>query len=161
MPDDPAARSCRNVPPPLQLHRRYRSWWWVSFENANRVLGADILVQRFWQEQGLGSVVPGDVVHAGFYPMLRRAEILLSRVFTRSARFMHHQNFGHRVSSRRPEFADRQPLLRIPTSVIEAARGLGADERASSIPSRSSAARASSALSNPRLTPRNRASGET
>ena len=46
-----------------------------------------------WQEQGLGSVVTGDVAHAGFYPVFRRAGILLSRVFTRPARIPH-QNYG-------------------------------------------------------------------
>jgi hypothetical protein len=32
----------------------------------------------------LGSVVTGDVGHAGFYQVLRRAGIPLGRVFTRS-----------------------------------------------------------------------------
>jgi hypothetical protein len=37
----------------------------------------------------LGSVVTGDVRHAGFYQVSRRAGILPHRVFTRSARIMH------------------------------------------------------------------------
>jgi hypothetical protein len=80
-----------DVPPALGAWR-HRSCGQIQainkgFDKANRVLGADILVQRFWKEQGLGSVVTGDVAHAGFYPVLRRAGILPNRVFTRSARF--------------------------------------------------------------------------
>jgi hypothetical protein len=81
-----------DVPPALGAWR-HRSRGQIQsinkgFDKANRVLGADTLVQRFWKEQGLGSVVTGDVVHAGFYPVLRRVGILPNRVFTRSARIM-------------------------------------------------------------------------
>jgi hypothetical protein len=73
-----------------------------GFDKANRVLWADILVQRFCQEQGLGSVVTGDVAHAGFYPSYAVAGILLSGGFTRSVRFPHRRNrWGGEVGASR------------------------------------------------------------
>ena len=54
-------------------------------DEPHRVLRTDIVVHAFWQEKYLGSVVTGNVRHAGFYQLSCRAGILLDRVFTRSA----------------------------------------------------------------------------
>ena len=37
-----------------------------GINETNGVFGTDILVQRFWKEQRLGSIVAGDVRHGGF-----------------------------------------------------------------------------------------------
>jgi hypothetical protein len=54
-------------------------------DEAHRVVRGDIIIDGFWQQQRLGTVMTRDMRHAGFYRVMHRVGIRSDLVFTRSA----------------------------------------------------------------------------